>query len=217
MRAQTPASTSVSRLGASLSYHIKVTFPSTFTSLDTLSVETTGFRLVLGPSLSAIDIASLELTTTDAPIVLSSTRCGSAQLRNQNLLDPNKHALKNFDDLVQGSLSATGRIDIQCENGPISGSYTTPGAIVASTTNFAIKGDFKGATLRITNQNAEVSGRFEAKRDVVVSTQHGKVEGVFKAPSGCEVKGQYVGIKGEFEVGSHLRVRLSHSPSDAYQ
>ncbi|GAA5939278.1 hypothetical protein JCM3775_007176 [Rhodotorula graminis] len=211
----TPSSTSVTRIGASLSYHITVTLPSTFTSLDTLSVETTGFRVILAPSLSSIDITSLAILTTDAPIVLSSTRCGTASLKNQNLLDPNKHALKNFDDLVQGSLSAQGRIDIQCENGPISGAYTTPGALVVATTNFSVKGEFKGATVRISTQNAEVSGRFDARRDIVVVTQHGKVEGVFRAPAGCEVKGQYVGVKGEFDVGSHLRLLTSVFRIDA--
>ena len=196
-----------------MSYHITVTLPSTFTSLDTLSVETTGFRVILAPSLSAIDITSLTVSTTDAAIILSSTRCGTASLKNQNLLDPNKHALKNFDDLVQGSLSAQGRIDIQCENGPVSGSYSTPGALVVATTNFSVKGEFKGATVRISTQNAEVSGRFDARRDIVVVTQHGKVEGVFRAPAGCEVKGQYVGVKGEFDIGSHLRVRPLSLPS----
>ncbi|GAA5909548.1 hypothetical protein JCM8208_007180 [Rhodotorula glutinis] len=183
----TPSSTSVTRIGASLSYHITVTLPSSFTSLDTLSVETTGFRIILAPSLST----------------------------NQNLLDPNKHALKNFDDLVQGSLSAQGRIDIQCENGPVSGSYSTPAALVVATTNFSVKGEFKGATVRISTQNAEVSGRFDARRDIVVVTQHGKVEGVFRAPAGCEVKGQYVGVKGEFDVGSHLRLLTSVFRIDA--
>ncbi|BGP43976.1 hypothetical protein JCM10450v2_008193 [Rhodotorula kratochvilovae] len=205
----TPASASVSRLGASLSYHITVTFPSSFTALDTLFVETTGFRLVLAPSVSALTIGTLSLRTTDAPIVLSSTQCGSAQLSNQNQLDPNRHALKNFDDLLSGSLVATGRIDLACENGPIAGSYTAGGPLVARTSNFPLRGEFRGSSVRITNANAEISGTFAAsgpRGDVVVQNVHGKVEGTFVAPGGCEVKGLYVGVKGDFEVGGHLRL-----------
>ncbi|GAA5823659.1 hypothetical protein JCM3770_003007 [Rhodotorula araucariae] len=203
----TPASASVSRLGASLSYHITVTFPATFTALDTLFVETSGFRLILAPSLSAVSIGTLSLRTTDAPIVLSSTRCGTAQLANQNQLDPNRHALKNFDDLISGALTCTGRCDVACENGPISGAYTADGSLTVRTSNFALRGEFRGASVRIHNANAEISGTFAAsQRTVVVSNMHGKVEGAFTAPGGCEVKGQYVAIKGDFEVGEHLRL-----------
>lgn len=204
---QTPGAASVARLGASVSFHITITFPADFASLDTLNVEAARFRVVLAPSFAALEIANLEVTTSDAPIILSSVRCGRAKLHNENNLDPNKGALKNFEDLISGSIVQAERIDLMCENGPISGSFRASGAIVAHTTNFAIKGDFDASSLRLSTTNAEMSGSFRAKRDIVMTNAHGKVEGEFHAPLGCQIKGQYVAIRGSFEVGSELKVR----------
>ncbi|GJN94766.1 hypothetical protein Rhopal_007858-T1 [Rhodotorula paludigena] len=157
----------------------------------------------------------LYITTSDAPIILSSVRCGRAKLHNENNLDPNKGALKNFEDLISGSIVQAERIDLMCENGPISGSFCASGAIVAHTTNFAIKGDFDASSLRLSTTNAEMSGSFRAKRDIVMTDAHGKVEGEFHAPLGCQIKGQYVAIKGSFEVGSELKLLTSVFRIDA--
>lgn len=208
-RPQTPASSSVSRLGATLSYHIVVAIPSTLTSLDTLLVEATGFRVILSSSLSSFPFSTLDISTTDAPVVLHDLRAENIKIRNANLLDPNKRELKNFDDLISGSVASSSRIQLECENGPISGSFRSSGAVIVHSTNFPVKGDFHGASLRIATTNSEISGTFDAKRDIAIQNVHGKVEGRFRAPIGCEIKGQYNAINGSFEVGNELKVRAS--------
>ncbi|BGO96149.1 hypothetical protein NBRC10512_002469 [Rhodotorula toruloides] len=202
----TPASSSVSRLGATLSYHIVVAIPSTLTSLDTLLVEATGFRVILSSSLSSFPFSTLDISTTDAPVVLHDLRAENIKIRNANLLDPNKRELKNFDDLISGSVASSSRIQLECENGPISGSFRSSGAVIVHSTNFPVKGDFHGASLRIATTNSEISGTFDAKRDIAIQNVHGKVEGRFRAPMGCEIKGQYNAINGSFEVGNELKL-----------
>ncbi|BGP35888.1 hypothetical protein JCM10296v2_007740 [Rhodotorula toruloides] len=202
----TPASSSVSRLGATLSYHIIVAIPSTLTSLDTLLVEATGFRVILSPSLSTLSLSNLDVSTTDAPVILHDSRAENIKIRNANLLDPNKRELKNFDDLISGSVASSSRIQLECENGPISGSFRSTGALIVHSTNFPVKGDFHGASLRIATTNSEISGTFDAKRDIAIQNVHGKVEGRFRAPMGCEIKGQYNAINGSFEVGNELKL-----------
>lgn len=206
-RPQTPASSSVSRLGATLSYHIVVAIPSALTSLDSLLVEATGFRVILSPSLSYLSLSNLDISTTDAPVILHDLRAENVKIRNANLLDPNKRELKNFDDLISGSVASSSRIQLECENGPISGSFRSTGALIVHSTNFPVRGDFHGASLRIATTNSEISGTFDAKRDIAIQNVHGKVEGRFRAPMGCEIKGQYNAINGSFEVGNELKVR----------
>ncbi|GEM11790.1 proteophosphoglycan ppg4 [Rhodotorula toruloides] len=202
----TPASSSVSRLGATLSYHIVVAIPGTLTSLDSLVVEATGFRVVLSPSLASLPLSNLKISTTDAPILLHNLRAEDIKVRNANLLDPNKRELKNFDDLISGSVASSSRIQFECENGPISGSFRSTGALIVHTTNFPVKGDFHGSSLRIATTNSEISGMFDAQRDIAIQNVHGNVEGKFRAPTGCEIKGQYNAINGSFEVGNELKL-----------
>ncbi|GAA5988406.1 hypothetical protein JCM10908_003551 [Rhodotorula pacifica] len=202
----TPASSSVGRIGASLSYHITVTFPSDFDSLDTVSIDATSFRVLLDPSLSSVHFSNLDITTTDAPIYFKDLRAKSVKLSNQNRLDPNKSSLKNFEHLISGSIVAAERIEISCENGPVSGTYRASGPIIVSNTNFFIKGEFTAAALRLSTTNAEISGTFEAKRDIIIQNAHGKIEGTYKAPMGCSIKGTYMPITASFEVGQDLRL-----------
>ena len=204
---QTPASSSVGRIGASLSYHITVTFPDDFDSLDTISVDATSFRVLFDPSLASIQFSTLDISTTDAPIFFEQLRAKSVKFQNQNRLDPNKSSLKNFQDLISGTIASADRIEIACENGPVSGTYRSTGPIIVNNTNFSIKGDFQGGALRLSTTNAEISGTFEAKRDIVIQNAHGKIEGTYKAPLGCSIKGSYMPITASFEVGQDLRVR----------
>ncbi|KWU42730.1 Proteophosphoglycan ppg4 [Rhodotorula sp. JG-1b] len=202
----TPASSSVGRIGASLSYHITVTFPAEFDSLDTISVDATSFRVLFDPSLSSIQFSILDISTTDASIFFDQLRAKSVQFKNQNRLDPNKSSLKNFQDLISGTIAAADRIEIACENGPVSGTYRATGPIIVNNSNFSIKGDFQGGALRLSTTNAEISGTFEAKRDIMIQNAHGKIEGTYKAPLGCSIKGTYMPITASFEVGQDLRL-----------
>lgn len=108
---------------------------------------------------------------------------------------------------MTGSVKQADRIEISCENGPISGSYRSSGPIIISNTNFPIKGDFIGNALRLSTTNAEISGNFEAKRDIVAQNLHGKITGTFKAPVDCVIKSTYSPIQGTFIIGQDLRVR----------
>ncbi|POY72754.1 hypothetical protein BMF94_4161 [Rhodotorula taiwanensis] len=211
----TPASSSVGRIGAALSYHITVTFPADFQTLDTISIDATSFRVLLAPSLAAIKFENIDISTTDAAIVFDDLQVKSLKLRNQNRLDPNKTSLKNFDDLVTGSVKQADRIEISCENGPISGSYRSSGPIIISNTNFPIKGDFIGNALRLSTTNAEISGNFEAKRDIVAQNLHGKITGTFKAPVDCVIKSTYSPIQGTFIIGQDLRLSTTVFRIDA--
>lgn len=164
------------------------------------------------PSLSSIQFSTLDISTTDASIFFEQLRAKSVQFKNQNRLDPNKSSLKNFQDLISGTIAAADRIEIACENGPVSGTYRATGPIIVNNSNFSIKGDFRGGALRLSTTNAEISGTFDAKRDIMIQNAHGKIEGTYKAPLGCSIKGTYMPITASFEVGQDLRVRLRPFP-----
>ncbi|GAA5890027.1 hypothetical protein JCM5296_004747 [Sporobolomyces johnsonii] len=209
-----PASGTVTRIGAHVSFHITFTLPSHFDTLDTISVEASHFRILLDQSVAAIDIANLELTTTDAPIHLARVQAQAVQIHNANVLDPNKGALKNFEDLVSGELDAD-RIEIECAHGAISGTYRSEGALVVHTTNANITGEFSGSVLRLGTSVANVAGSFVAKRDLVIETSNGKVQGEFVAASGCVIKGDKCTVSGRFEVGKALQINTNVFPIDA--
>ncbi|GAA5877101.1 hypothetical protein JCM1840_005311 [Sporobolomyces johnsonii] len=209
-----PASGTVARIGAHVSFHITFTLPSHLDSLDTISVEASHFRILLDQSVAAVDIANLELTTTDAPIHLARVQAQSVRIHNANVLDPNKGALKNFEDLVSGELDAD-RIEIECAHGAISGTYRSEGALVVHTTNANITGEFSGSVLRLGTSVANVAGSFVAKRDLVIETSNGKVEGEFVAASGCVIKGDKCTVSGRFEVGKELQINTNVFPIDA--
>ncbi|GAA5917011.1 hypothetical protein JCM6882_001303 [Rhodosporidiobolus microsporus] len=211
----TPASSSVSRLGATLSYFITVTLPPGLNALDSLVVEATGFRLVLDPSLSSILIANLNLSTTDAPISLGSVRAQSISIRNRNEIDSNKVALKNFDDLVSGSITHAERIEIDCADGPLTGSYTASGAVIAHTTNSHVRADFTGSSIRVSTGNGEIVGKFVAKKDVILTNNYGKVDVEVEAPRGCQIVGQNSQVSGKFKVKKELKIATTHFRIDA--
>ncbi|GAA5968276.1 hypothetical protein JCM21900_000840, partial [Sporobolomyces salmonicolor] len=209
-----PPSGTVTRIGAHVSFHITFTLPSYLDSLDSISVEASHFRILLDQSLAAVDIANLELTTTDAPIRLGRVQAQAVQIKNENVLDPNRGALKNFEDLVSGELDAD-RIQIECAHGAISGIYRSEGALIVRTTNAHITGDFSGSVLRVATSVASVEGSFSAKRDIAIETSNGKVEGKFVAASGCVVTGERCTVSGTFEVGKELQIHTTVFPIDA--
>ncbi|BGP20790.1 hypothetical protein JCM10213_008927 [Rhodosporidiobolus nylandii] len=211
----TPSSTGVSRIGATLSYHITVTFPATLAALNSLTVEAASFRISLEPSLSSTLISSLDLSTTDAPISLGSTRAQQVKLTNKNWLDSNRVALKNFDDLVSGSIADAERIEITCADGSVSGSYTSSGPIIVQTTNAAVHADLRGSSLRVSTSGGDVTGMYIATKDVALSTSYAKADVDVEAPLGCQVSGTNVAIDSRFKVGKELRLITSHFRIDA--
>ncbi|GAA6044335.1 hypothetical protein JCM8097_002329 [Rhodosporidiobolus ruineniae] len=212
----TPSSSSVSRLGASLSFHITVTLPATLTSLDTLSVDCSSFRILVDPSLSAVLISNLTLSTTDAPIVLGSVSAENVQLRNTNAaINSTKVALTNFDDLVSGSIVRARRIEIDCADGPVTGSYTASGALVVLNRNAPISGTYDGSSVRIVTANGEITGRFSAKKDIALTNTFAKIDVEVEAPLGCQVSGQNSPVSGKFRVGKELKISTTHFRIDA--
>ncbi|GAA5828635.1 hypothetical protein JCM11251_000881 [Rhodosporidiobolus azoricus] len=212
----TPASTSVSRIGASLSYHITVTMPDSLSALDSLVVEASGFRLNLAASLSSTLLSNLNLTTTDAPISLGpGIRAQAVSIRNRNEIDSNKVQLSNFDPLVSGSILSAERIELDCADGPIEGSYSATGAVIAHTTNSHMRADFTGSSIRVSTGNGELVGKFKAKKDVILSNNYGKIDVEVEAPKGCQITGQNSQISGKFKVGKQLRLSTTHFRIDA--
>ncbi|GAA5863748.1 hypothetical protein JCM8547_006053 [Rhodosporidiobolus lusitaniae] len=211
----TPNSSSVGRIGAVLSFHITVTFPSDFTSLNSLTVDCTTFRLLFDPSLSSLLISNLKLSTSDAPIVFSSVRAQAVTVLNQNRINSNKTELKCFDDLVSGSLQAE-RLEIDCADGKISGSYDCSGALIVGTTNANIHGEFSGSAVRVTASNGEVVGKFKAKKDVVITNTYAKINVEVEAPLGCSITGVNTPIDGKFKVGKELKLSTTHFRIDAF-
>ncbi|GAA6002165.1 hypothetical protein JCM10207_003105 [Rhodosporidiobolus poonsookiae] len=211
----TPASTSVSRIGAVLSFHITVTFPASFTALDSLVVEATAFRVILDPSLAPVTISNLQLTTTDAPISLSDISAQHVTIKNRNVLDPNKTALKNFEDLVSGNIVRAERVEVRCEDGPVSLNAACSGALILATTNGNIASELSGSSLRVTTVNGEVVGKFVAKRDVQITNTYGKIEVEVEAPFGCLIGGSNSSIDGKFLVGKELKLITTHFRIDA--
>ena len=201
------------------------------TGLNSLSITTDRFRLLFHPSLvSNLSIASLSLTTTDAPISLHLTQAGEVHIRNQCILDPSKgKSIKTTDDLISGSISAE-RIKLECQHGAISGDYTsTVGPLVVSTTNFPITGSYTAqTTLHLSTTNNSLVGAFVAHAlpsqlatgvpGILIDTAQGRVEGTFFAPAGIKVHTKNAPISGEFTVaggGEGVTLRTSYFKIDA--
>lgn len=209
--AQTPASSSVGRLGASLSFHITIIFPANLTSLSSLTVSSAGFRLLLASSLSSLEFASLTLSTTDAPVVFSSARAKHVTVTNRNEIDSTKKELSNFEPLVSGQLTAE-RLEIECADGPVTGTYQCSGALIVTVKNGGVNGEFSGNMVRVNGTNGEVVGKFRAKKDVVLTNNYAKIEAEVEAPLGCVINGLNSSVTLKARIGKELKVRLSPFP-----
>lgn len=213
-----------------MSFHFTFILPSSLTALNALRITSDRFRLLFDPSLSSrFSIAELDLSTTDAPIVLHLSHAGNVRIRNMCVLDPSKgKSIKTTEDLISGSISAES-ISLECQHGAISGEYTTTvGDLSVVTSNFPITGSFTSrTTLHLSTTNNSLSGSFTShalpssssgKPGLTIDTAQGRVEGTFYAPAGVRVQTKNAPISGEFTVaggGEGVVIKTTYFKIDA--